>query len=325
MALTRRSFLQTSMAAATALPVRTSAQSTPLRVAEKYVDVNGIRTRYLEAGTGEPIVLVHGGNIGTVSYSANMWDLNMAGLSQHMHVYALDKLGSGYTDNPQSDGEYTMEALTRHVVDFLNALGITKASLVGHSRGALPVAHIALEHPEMVQGLIILDSSTLAPDDPEIDYDPRAFYARLASNAPPAPTAEFVRREPDANSFFQSHITDDYVERILEMARLPKMLEAQEKMKRLGAEFDADIARMKAETLDRIRSGGLEAPTLILWGYNDPSAPLNLGLKLMDVIAAAQPQTQMYIVNQAGHYLCRDQVDTFNRAVISFVKSLKTG
>jgi pimeloyl-ACP methyl ester carboxylesterase len=174
----------------------------------------------------------------------------------------------------------------------------------------------------MVQGLIILDSSTLAPDDPESDYDPRAFYARLAANAPPAPTAEFVRREPDANSFFQSHITDDYVERILEMARLPKMLEAQEKMKRLGPQFNADIATMKAETLDRIRSGGLNAPTLILWGYNDPSAPLDLGLKLMDVISAAQPQTQMHIVNQAGHYLCRDQVDTFNRSVISFVESL---
>lgn len=322
MALTRRVFLKTSVAAATALPGGTLAQSPPSGVvAEKYVDVNGIRTRYFEGGTGETLVLVHGGNIGTVSCSANMWDLNLAVLSQHVHVYALDKLGSGYTDNPPSDSDYTMEAQTRHVLGFLEALGITTVTLVGHSRGALPVAHIALEHPEMVQGLIILDSSTLAPIDPASDYDPRDFYARLAANPPPAPTAEFVRREPDANSFFQSHITDDYVERILEMARLPKMRKAQETMKRLGAQFDADIARMKAKTLDRIRSGGLEAPTLILWGYNDPSAPLDLGLNLMDLIAAHQPQTEMRIFNQAGHYLCRDQADKFNQAVISFVES----
>jgi 2-hydroxy-6-oxonona-2,4-dienedioate hydrolase len=324
MALTRRVFLRSSVAAAAALSASKSAPSLPSGVAEKYVDVNGIRTRYFEGGTGETLVLVHGGNIGTVSYSANMWDLNLEGLSQHMHVYAVDKLGSGYTDNPQSDRDYTMEAQTRHVFDFMNTLGMTKASLIGHSRGALPVARIALEHPDRVQGLIILDSSTLAPADSASSVELRAFYARLTANAPPVPTAEYVRREPDANSYFHSHITDDYVEEILQMARLPKMLEAQEKMKRLGAQYNADIDRMKAEALDMISSGSLKAPTLILWGYNDPSAPLHLGLKLMDVLAAAQPQTQMHIVNQAGHYLCRDQVETFNRAVISFMSRLKT-
>ena len=68
-------------------------------------------------------------------------------------------------------------------------------------------------------------------------------------------------------------------------------------MKYLGDQYRNDSARMKAETHDMIRAGRLKAPTLILWAYNDPSAPLSLGLQLMNIIAPAHPQTQMHILN----------------------------
>jgi 2-hydroxy-6-oxo-6-(2'-carboxyphenyl)-hexa-2,4-dienoate hydrolase len=68
--------------------------------AEKYIDVNGIRTRYLEAGDGEPLVLFHGGNMGSANLAecAEDWELNMPGLSRHFRVIAVDKLGQGFTD-----------------------------------------------------------------------------------------------------------------------------------------------------------------------------------------------------------------------------------
>ncbi len=320
MAPTRRFFLKASVAGLAALPARASAQSSPSKVMEKYVDVDGIRTRYFEAGSGENLVLVQGGSIGSMSYTADMWDLNMEGLGQHAHVWAPDKLGCGYTDNPRSDSDYTMKAQTQHIYDFMRAVGIKKACLVGLSRGALPVARIAVDHPEMVQSLIILDSRTLAPTDQSIGNEPNPFYTRLTANRPPVPTAEYVRREPDANSYFQSHVTDEYVERLLKAALLPKSAEARNKMKRLGDQYRSDSGRMKAETHDMIKEGKLKAPTLILWAYNDPSAPLELGLQLMDIIAPAHPQTQMHILNQAAHYSCRDQVDKFNRIVTSFMK-----
>ena len=60
----------------------------------KYVDVNGIRTRYLEAGTGEPLLLVHGGGFGRCyNASANDWDLNIDGFAKSFHVFAIDKIG----------------------------------------------------------------------------------------------------------------------------------------------------------------------------------------------------------------------------------------
>jgi 2-hydroxy-6-oxonona-2,4-dienedioate hydrolase len=326
MSPTRRSFLQASITGLAALPSSTTAQPSPPKSKEKYIDVNGIRTRYFEAGSGENhIVLVQGGSIASISYTADMWDLNMEGLGQHAHVWALDKLGCGYTDNPRSNDDYTMKAQTQHVYDFMLAVGIKKACLVGLSRGALPVARIAVDHPEITQSLIILDSRTLAPTDPDIGSKTNPFYTRLTANPPPFPTAEYIRREPDANSYFQSHITDEYVQRLLKSALLPKSTEARNKMKNLGDQYRNDSARIKAETHDMIRAGKLKAPTLILWAYNDPSAPLSLGLQLMNVIAPAHPQTQMHILNQAAHYMCRDQVEKFNRIVISFMKhSLKS-
>ena len=66
----------------------------------KFVDVEGIKTRYFEAGSGEALVLIHGGHFGSYS-SADYWKLNFTPLSRHFHVFALDKMGQGFSDNPK--------------------------------------------------------------------------------------------------------------------------------------------------------------------------------------------------------------------------------
>ena len=98
----------------------------------KFVDVDGIKTRYFEGGSGETLVLVHGGQFGSI-YSADVWSLNFDILCEHFHVYAFDKLGQGYTDNPKTDAEYTMKAVIEHTYQFLRTVGIQKANLLGHS------------------------------------------------------------------------------------------------------------------------------------------------------------------------------------------------
>jgi 2-hydroxy-6-oxonona-2,4-dienedioate hydrolase len=86
----------------------------------KYVTLDGIRTRYFEAGTGDALVLIHGGKFGTF-YSAYHWSLNFHELSKHFHVYAFDKLGMGESDNPKSDADYTMAAVIEHTRLYTNS------------------------------------------------------------------------------------------------------------------------------------------------------------------------------------------------------------
>jgi len=99
-------------------------------------NVNGIRTRYYESGSGEPMVLIHAeeGFIGHAS--ANYFAKNIPGLAKHFHVFAPDRLGSGLTDNPKTDQDYNIHAEMDHIVQFIQTLKLNKVHLVGQSHGA---------------------------------------------------------------------------------------------------------------------------------------------------------------------------------------------
>jgi 2-hydroxy-6-oxo-6-(2'-carboxyphenyl)-hexa-2,4-dienoate hydrolase len=101
----------------------------------KFIDVDGVRTRYYEDGAGEPLILLYGGAFGEGGLET--WSRNLPGLAQHFHVFALDKLGQGQTDNPRSDEEYTFDALLKHTIAWVKAVGIEKAHVLGHSGARL--------------------------------------------------------------------------------------------------------------------------------------------------------------------------------------------
>lgn len=301
----------------------------------KFVDVNGIRTRYFDGGAGEALVLVHGGQWPATS-SADGWAPVFDHLAAHFHVYAFDKLGHGYTDNPKSDADFTMDAIIGHTDGFIRALGIQGAVLLGHSRGALPVARIACDRPELVSHLVILDSNTLAPDDPNTpprtDPDP--------DRAPPA--REEIRRAAMASrqSFRKDFLTDAYIEAEYRIAQLPKLKEAARRFNQARDKWvreNPDLVRQhpdwqrnmgattwwmykaKYETLDRIKMGRLKAPTIIIWGFNDPTAPYFLGVNLMETVSKVVPRTELHIVNQSGHFVAAEHPEEVTRLITGFV------
>ena len=117
-------------------------------------------------------MLIHGGHFGNY-YCADHWGLNFDELYRSFHVYALDKLGQGFNDNPKGNTDILMGATIEHVYEFLRAVGINRATLLGHSREALPAVRIAVDHPEMVKAVVILDNNTVDADDPSTPND---FY-----------------------------------------------------------------------------------------------------------------------------------------------------
>lgn len=283
----------------------------------RFVDVDGIRTRYYEAGAGDPLVLFHGGQYGSL-YSLDAWSLNLPGLAEHFHVYALDRLGQGHTDNPKTDTDYTFEALFEHTCGFFEALGISQANVAGHSRGAFLACYLALERPDLVKRLVLVDTITTAPEDPQ--YPSGNFYDEITRRTPPGPpTRETVRMEPDAQAYDPRHITDDFVDRLLEIARLPKTQEAQQRMKTLrDSVWLPSLNRKRQEALRRIDESGLAMPTLVIWGFNDRSAPLRFGLQLFERICAKTPEAELHVLNGGGHYAFREQYQAFNRVVRAF-------
>ncbi|MCZ6452418.1 MAG: alpha/beta hydrolase, partial [Deltaproteobacteria bacterium] len=184
---------------------------------EKFTDVDGIKTRYFDEGAGEEMVLFHGGNFGQQDNvdCAENWDLNWDSFAESFHVYAIDKIGQGFTDNPKGD-DYTIQAVVRHAFGFINAMGLKKVHLVGHSRGGYLVTRLTLEHPELVSTVVIVDSSTTAPGV-------NKYRANLLGNAPrPLLTKESIKWVTEQFSSTYGHITESWLQVRERVAKLPK-------------------------------------------------------------------------------------------------------
>jgi 2-hydroxy-6-oxonona-2,4-dienedioate hydrolase len=284
---------------------------------EKYIEVDGIRTRYFEHGIGPIVVLFHGGHFGShdAADCAEDWSLNFDGLAQWFHVYAVDKIGQGFTDNPKRDEDYTMATVVQHAYAFLKALGLRKIHPVGHSRGAYLVARLTLEHPELFDSCILVDTNTLAPGISKNE-------TVMANPPQPRLGRESQRWVLQKYSYSFEHISEQWLDVMMRIVALPKYQDAVRKMEEIGlrtTRFLPHLARQKDETLGIIRDRGFGLPTLLAWAYNDPTATIDQGHALFNLIAGSTPDSRMYIYNRAGHFSYREHPAEFNDMLRGFV------
>lgn len=286
-----------------------------------WTDVDGIRTRFYEDGEGEPLVLIHGGHFGFID-ALDTWSLNLKELAKSFHVYAFDKIGQGYTGIPARDRDYTYDMTLRHAARWIESVGIERAHLVGHSRGGFLAASLAFEIEGLADSLVIVNSATLGPDPADPKIDANLFYTNVWHDVPPGPpTREVLRLEPEANSYSTAHVTEAYIDRYLEIARLPTQVEAAAKMGDGLMEnvFMPNLTERRAEVLARVARSGLPARTLVVWSRNDPSASfVEIGLKLWDELCRTMPYIELHVLNEAGHYSYRECPREFNRLVTAF-------
>ncbi|MBW1988107.1 MAG: alpha/beta hydrolase, partial [Deltaproteobacteria bacterium] len=122
---------------------------------DKFVTVDGIRIHYQEwENPGEDVVLIHG-----YASSTYTWKDVAPVLADHgYHVYAVDLKGFGWSDKP-GDDRYAPEDFMECVNSWMDAVGLESAVLAGNSMGGFISALMALEHPEKVEQLILVDAA----------------------------------------------------------------------------------------------------------------------------------------------------------------------
>ena len=283
----------------------------------KFITVDGIRTHYYEKGRGRPVLLVHGGNFGSGESSGNSWSwsANFDALAKRYHVIALDKLGQGHTANPKKDSDYTMDAVVQHAHGFIRRKGLEGVNLVGHSRGGYVTARLTLEHPEMVRSCTIIDSNSLAPGV--------GLNQVVLANPPgPALSRKCQRWVLERYSYGPDHITEDWLDELVKIGKTAKNRAAVRKMEGLNLktrQFLPGLMRDRTDTFGRIRDTGMRRPTMIVWGYNDPTALIEQGHRLYDLIAGTERSTFMHVLNRAGHFSFREQPAHFNHILRGFI------
>ena len=158
-----------------------------------YVEVGGVQTYYEVTGTGEPVILLHGGLC-----PAESWDPQTPALAEQYRVYVPERYGHGRT--PDIDGPITYEDMARHTIAFMETLGIESAHLVGWSDGALVGVLVALRRPELVRKLVWIDQYvTLADAPPGLV----PFLAAMSVDTAPPPFVELYGAvSPDGPGHF---------------------------------------------------------------------------------------------------------------------------
>src|ERR1700734_1699431 len=107
-------------------------------IEECWMDLDGARMRYLRAGSGPPLILLHG----LLGYSFS-WRYAMPALAPYATVFALDLLGAGFSDRPKVD--HSMRARALRVLEFAQRLGLASFDLLGTSRGGAVAMSAAAE------------------------------------------------------------------------------------------------------------------------------------------------------------------------------------
>ena len=267
-------------------------------VQSKTIDAAGITTSYLEAGSGEPVLMLHGSGPG-VSGTAN-WKLNIGPLSAKFHVLAPDIVGFGETERPE-DIVYSLRSWTDHVWAFLDALGIRKTAIVGNSLGGRIALQMATDHPDRISRMVLMGS-------PGVGMTPTEGLAALRAYEPSHDAMRHLLK-----NFFAVNpdlITEELVTIRYEASIADGAWEAYRSMffdpKHKGSEL--------AITADEVRA--IATPTLLIHGREDKVVPLAVSVNMLDLM----PNADLHVFSRCGHWTQIERADEFSALVADYLE-----
>jgi pimeloyl-ACP methyl ester carboxylesterase len=264
----------------------------------KTVAVDGIRTSYVEAGAGPPVLFIHG--LG--GFKEN-WEDTLPAFSGRFRAIALDLPGFGRSEKP--DVPYGPPWFAAFVVKFLGTLGIPRAHLVGQSMGGHIASILGANHPDVADRIILVDPTgvrgqALAAQSP---IQPEMIEAMGPFN----PGEDFVRMYVEMQFFKQG----DYTEKLVQRALADFELGENE------ARFHAFLKSLRALIAHDMepRYREIAAPSLVVWGENDAIVPIEHA----GIIAAALPRGKKALFPACGHCPMIEQPEAFNRIALEFL------
>jgi pimeloyl-ACP methyl ester carboxylesterase len=291
---------------------------------EKWIEAGGVKTRYFDAGEGEPVVMMHGGRVGDESAPGNAEEFEYqfpAFIDAGYRAISVDKLGQGYTGLPLRDEDYTLSGQAVHMAQFMEALGAGPYHVVGHSRGAYTASRVTLDYPDLVRSCVLIDTNSSAPGPGRNEI----VFACSPHSPGTREASDWVLRN---YSFSGDHVTASWLDQIAKILAQDQYQVGARKMKSGGLTetvFMPALSREREELFARIATEGLLRPTLLVWAFNDPTAPLKIGYDLFELIGRHNPRTHMHVLNEAGHFSFREQPAIFNRVVLEFLKGVNHG
>lgn len=275
----------------------------------KFVNVNGINIHYKTYGQGEPtFILLHG--FGASVFS---WREVVEPLAQYGTVIAYDRPAFGLTERPlewEGESPYGPQAQVDIVLGLMDELGVEKAILVGNSAGGTVSMQVALQHPERVEALILVDAAVYAGGGapswsrPILKTPQMNHVGPLIARQLQAQGVEFIKTAWHDPSKITQDIFDGY-QKPLQIANWDKAL------------WQLTVASEESGLVERLAE--ITMPTLVITGDDDRIVPTEQSLRLADEL----PNAELKVIAQSGHLPHEEKPVEFMQAVTEFLSTLK--
>lgn len=272
--------------------------------AEKYargkmIELDGLQTHYIEKGEGKPVILIHG-----FYFDTHMWDHNIDALAKKYKVYALDLWGFGYSTREPLDYGYPLYA--RQLELFMDALGISKATLIGQSMGGGTIIKFCVDHGGRVEKMVLVDPAILPNKLPPLG---KIANLPVVGEIILGMKSNFMHYFTLRSTFIYNHavITPAYFEKV---TRFQKVADTSEAMLKI-------LRKQFFHTLDReVRQvAAMEIPALIIGGRQSAGIPVELTQQVHQIMTGSH----LEVFDQTGHCPNIEQAEMFNQLTIQFL------
>jgi pimeloyl-ACP methyl ester carboxylesterase len=249
--------------------------------------LNGLDIHFLTLGKGDPLIILHGGGSG-----ARAWKRNMEALSQRYTIFVPDLPGFGLSQ-PLA-GPYYIAEMVAFVEDFARALGLNQFYLMGHSFGGGIALHYTLKNPSQIRKLVLVSSLCLGK---EISWWVRFF----------------------SSPFFclsLGHAMVGLFECVKKIAGFFGPWEIIEPVTRASVHIGSRISTITEQTIVLLSQlSEIVAPTLVVWGENDPIVPFAHAYSAAKRI----PDCRVKVFADCGHSVYRDRLNDFSNELTGFL------
>lgn len=259
----------------------------------------GLKTNYLEAGEGEPVILIHGSGPGVTAY-AN-WRLSIPVLAEKYRVLAPDIAGFGYTER-KADTPYNLDFWVRHLIEWMDAVGVKKARFVGNSFGGALTLALTARHPERVDRFVMMGAAGV---DFEVTPGLEAVWGY-------EPSVENMRKIIMTFAYDTSSITDDLVRSRYEASIRPGFHETYSQMFAAPRQRHPNALATPEADIRKITQRAL-----VLHGRDDQIVPLSNSLKLHSLLK----RSDLHVFGECGHWTQIERKDQFLSLVMNFFAS----
>lgn len=266
-----------------------------------FVDAGGLRTRTLRAGKGAPVIFLHG-----TSGHLEAFIRNLPAHAELYDCHAIDMMGHGYTDSPPQ--AYRISGYVDHLVAYMDAVGIERAHFVGESLGGWVAARLAVDFPDRVGKLTLV-----APGGTVANAEVMERIKTSTRAAVECDDIGLTRKRLELLMFDPTHnVTDELVDVRHAIYHRESFVKAIDRLLALQ-----EIENREPDLLTVEQMNSIKAPTLIVWGMENPFGKVPEAHRMQESI----PGSQLELFEECGHWPQHEHADRFNALNLAFLAS----